>query len=480
MASLLRETPLNDEQRESLDIMEASANHLLNLINEILDLSKIEARQMELEHAEFDLRVCLEQALENIAADARRKQLQMSCTVASDVPTALIGDAGRLQQVLINLLGNAVKFTNAGEISVSVSQDFISRERSDREIAARNDNANLHFAVRDTGIGIPPDKHALIFEAFRQADGSTTRHYGGSGLGLTISRQLVELMGGRIWVESEIGKGSTFHFVVPLEINLRMPSVATPARTPTATRAMRILLVEDNFAAQVVGKRVLEKAGHCVAIATNGKEALDATQRDAFDLVLMDVEMPVLDGLEAIRQIRAREKTTGTHLKIISLTAYAMKEDRARCLAAGADGYLAKPLSPARLFAMLADSVPPAPTSEPVQAVVDLNVALETTDGDRELLQEGVTIFFGEDYPREMVQLRAALARGDAEGVRKSAHGLKGALASLGSRSARELARQLEFLGRDNQLADAPRLLREFEIEIGRVAEFYGVSAPKV
>jgi PAS domain S-box-containing protein len=471
MSSLLRETPLNDEQSESLEIVQSSANHLLNLINDILDLSKIEARQMELERIEFDLRACLDQAIENIAAEAHRKHLQTSCVSASDVPTALIGDPGRLQQVLINLLGNAVKFTNAGEISVTVDVE---------STTTHYPLTTLHFTVRDSGIGIAPDKQSLIFEAFRQADGSTTRNYGGSGLGLTISRQLVELMGGRIWVESEVGKGSAFHFSVPLEINSRASVSPAPISAPTQDRAMHILLVEDNLAAQIVGKRMLEKIGHRVEIATNGKAAVSATERAMFDLVLMDVEMPVLDGLTAIRQIRAREKEIGGHVKIISLTAYAMKEDRERCLAAGADSYLAKPLSPARLAAALAGNLPQARAPQVVAPVVDLDAALETTGGDRELLQEGVNIFFSEDYPREIAALRAALARQDADGVRRAAHGLKGALDSFGSRPARDLARELEFLGRDNKLVDAPHQFHQLEKEIERFAEFYGVPAPKV
>jgi CheY-like chemotaxis protein len=298
--------------------------------------------------------------------------------VQPDVPEAVVGDPVRLRQILVNLAGNAIKFTKQGEVVVEVSriEDRGSKIKDGKEqieadvVAGRSSSLDpqpsilLHFAVRDTGIGIPAEKQARIFEAFTQADGSTTRQYGGTGLGLTIASQLVALMGGRIWVESTPGRGSTFHFTAHFATQPDAVEQPAPAELAPAAPAgrLRILLAEDNLVNQRLAIRLLEKQGYQVVLADNGHEAVAALERGGFDLVLMDVQMPELDGLKATALIRAREQGTDKHTPIIAMTAHAMKGDRERCLEAGMDGYLAKPIQPQELWAALA-RLAPAPAS---------------------------------------------------------------------------------------------------------------------
>jgi CheY-like chemotaxis protein len=484
MTDLLLETDLNSEQRDYAGMVRASADSLLTVINDILDFSKIEAGKLELEDIDFRLRGSIEPTLKTLALRSHQKGLELNCIVEHDVPEALAGDPGRLRQVLINLLGNAVKFTEKGEVNLKVQRESVDEE-----------TACLHFLVEDTGIGIPQEKQEGIFEAFTQSDGSTARRFGGTGLGLTISRQLVQMMGGRIWVESTPGEGSTFHFTTrfgvskcaaapePLEkaqlkgmpvlvvddnltnrrilevllsgwgmkptlaadavealgtiaqaLELKQPFslVLTDANMPgmdgfsltekirtksgmsSATimmltsagqrgdaarcrelglagyltkpvgqselldailrvtgsnrseakpalvtrhslreesKSFRILLAEDNPVNQTLAMRLLEKHGHIVAIASNGVEALEQLENDSFDLVLMDVQMPEIDGFEATARIRRREVKTGAHIPIVAMTAHAMQGDKERCLAAGMDGYVMKPINVKDLLA---------------------------------------------------------------------------------------------------------------------------------
>ncbi len=486
MTELALATELNREQREYLEIVKNSADSLLTILNDILDFSKIEARKLELEQMDFDLRTTIENAAGTMAAKAHAKGLELTCRIKPDVPTALVGDPTRLRQVLMNLTGNSIKFTNRGEIAIRV------------EVAEESEEAVLlAFFVTDTGMGIPSDKISLIFESFRQADGSITRTYGGTGLGLAISKQLVELMGGDIQVESEPGKGSTFRFTsrfglakkpitskprpavhdltgirvlivddnatnrqifkemaeswgleaseakdaeqaveimdsasrdaCPFDIMLldcSMPgtdgfslarkvntldqerrtriilltsmgekgdisrckelgiagyllkpirqselleaitmalgykareeeTVITRHLIQDARKRMKILLAEDNATNQKLALRLLEKRGHSVVIANNGKEALAKLEDDIFDLILMDIQMPEMDGLEATGLIREKEKRKGGHVPIVAMTAHAMKGDRERCLEAGMDDYVSKPINPGELFAAI-------------------------------------------------------------------------------------------------------------------------------
>jgi signal transduction histidine kinase/ligand-binding sensor domain-containing protein/CheY-like chemotaxis protein len=344
MTRLALDTPLTGEQREYLDMVQRSADGLLSIIDDILDFSKIESGRFELDPAPFALRTALQETLNPLALRAREKGLHFDLEVDPLVPDALVGDCGRLRQILINLVANAIKFTRLGSVTVTVGLDG----------PQDGDQAMVHFAIADTGIGIAPEKHALIFEPFRQADGSTTREFGGTGLGLAICGTLVQVFGGRIWVESGTS-GSTFHFTAPLGRGsvaaAVAPSVPSAAHEPRVS--LRVLLAEDNRINQMVAKRVLERWGHHVVIAETGRAAVAAHARQKFDVILMDVQMPEMNGFEATAAIRAAEGTSIEGTPIVAMTAHAMKGDRERCLAEGMDDYVSKPIDPAILSAVI-------------------------------------------------------------------------------------------------------------------------------
>lgn len=347
MADLLSDTPLTDMQKEYLDMLTVSANNLLDVINDVLDMSKIEAGHLEIEKAEFDLRDVVELVAVALGARASKKDLELLYKLKSDVPRYILGDSTRLRQILINLASNSIKFTEKGEIVVNV------------EILERNgDDIILHFSVKDTGIGISKERLSKIFESFTQADSSTTRKYGGTGLGLTISKQLVEKMNGKIWVESEMGKGSTFHFTIrSLAVEKPEEKKETPEKRAIESalkgKPLEVLLAEDNIINQKVAVRILEKQGWQVTVANNGKEAVEISAKSEFDLILMDVQMPEMDGLEATVKIRKREEGSDKHIPIIALTAHAFEEDKKRCLDAGMDRYATKPIKIRELFAVI-------------------------------------------------------------------------------------------------------------------------------
>ena len=325
LTALTLETDLTPEQREHLMLVHRSGLTLLGIINDILDLSKIEAGRMDLDPELFGLRGSLDRGLKTLALQADQR-LEFAIRVADDVPDGLVADWSRLLQILVNLVGNALKFTDEGHISVDVR---LEQRNADRIV--------LRFTIDDTGIGIPADRQDAVFEAFRQADGSTTRRYGGTGLGLTISRRMVELSGGRMWLESAPGRGTTFHFTMPATLAGR--DVVAFADGPT-----RMAATSDRTA-----MRLLEKMGHSVSLARTGREALAALERDELNLAILDVQMPEVDGIEATTLVRAKEQQTRRHLPIIAMTAHAMVGDRERCLRAGMDGYVPKPIDPAAL-----------------------------------------------------------------------------------------------------------------------------------
>jgi signal transduction histidine kinase/CheY-like chemotaxis protein len=347
VTDLLLDTALDPEQREYAGLVKSSADSLLSIINDILDFSKIEAGKLELESTVFNLRECMAESIKMLAVRARQNGLELTCEILPEVPERVVGDLNRLRQIIINLVGNAIKFTARGQVGLRISLD-----------SQTPDNFQLHFVVTDTGVGIAEEKQKLIFEAFSQADGSTARKFGGTGLGLSISTRLVALMGGKIWVQSALGHGSQFHFTGSFGAASRVVeavSSSAPLQLAAAKthKRLRVLLADDNAVNQKIAMRVLEKHGHHVTVAADGRQALAALDRATFDVVLMDVQMPEMDGFEATAAIRGHERETGNHIPIIAMTAHAMPGDRERCIAAGMDSYIAKPLKPPELIELL-------------------------------------------------------------------------------------------------------------------------------
>jgi len=612
MTELVLDTELDGEQRNYLNLAKVSADSLLSLINDILDYSKIEAGKLEIDAIDFNLGDSLGDTMKTLSLRAHQKGLELAFEINPDVPDALVGDPGRLRQIIVNLVGNAVKFTEQGEVVLHV--ETTSRTQ---------DDIHLHFTVADTGIGIPAEKQTTIFEAFKQADGSMTRKHGGTGLGLSISSKLLELMGGRIWVESDAGQGSRFHFIVCFGLQKKPPRTIVP-RDPTTLRDMRvlvvddnatnrqillrmlenwhmtptavdsgakaivtlreakgigrtfplilldaqmpdmdgfalaeaikrnpdwrtatvmmlssagqrgdaircrelgiaayltkpvrqtelldailialgtrterkttpalvtrhtlrenrnhlhILLVEDNAVNQLVALRLLEKYGYTVGVAGNGKKALDALEKGQYDLILMDVQMPEMNGWEATQAIREKEKITGAHIPIVAMTAHAMKGDEERCLAAGMDAYLTKPIRTQELLAVLDEvgshkvgtQVPfNSPSSRPTTDAIDLMATLERLDGDQGLFQE-IAQVFKEDCPKIIEKMRRAIVVHDAKSLEGCAHTLKGSSANLGALAVSEAAGEIERLARTDNVESTSGQFRVLQEELERV-----------
>jgi PAS domain S-box-containing protein len=603
---LLRSTELNKEQHQYVNMSKASAETLLSVINDILDFSKIEAGKVVLENTDFELRMMLEATLEAISVSAHRKGLELNYEVSPGVPTALIGDAGHLRQVLLNLFSNAVKFTEHGEIVLRV----------DVEVEGKKE-VELHFSVRDTGIGIPKEKQDILFRPFEQVDGSNQRKYGGTGLGLSICKQLVAMMGGRIWFTSWAGEGSVFHFTARFEkqpvdgqgdslpgikpevqgtrlllvddnatsrivlrnilnewgcqvteadngpsavkelentrgtsqtfnlilldsempamngftvaekithglsqknnVIMMLPSIhisddfakcqelgisnylvkpvkkselqkmiskalglvktdsnpgppAMPANSSGDISPLHILVAEDNNTSQIIAKKMLEKAGHTVQIAGTGVEAVRMLKEGAFNLVLMDVEMPEMSGLEATRLIRKSENDTKHHIPIIAMTAYAMKEDKEKCLEAGMDSYISKPVNLDELYEIIKSfSIKKAG----VFPAVDIETALKFVGGDKDILTDVLHIFLEEDYPEQVKKIKEGINQHDAQVVKAAAHSIKGAVRSLGGTIAGNTALRLEEMGRNSDLTGVEPTLQKLEQEIKEFSEYY-------
>jgi PAS domain S-box-containing protein len=607
MTELALDTRLTPEQREYLSLVKSSAESLLRLINEILDFSKIEAGKLELEQTEFRIRNLFNETLKTLAMRAHKKNLELVARVSPQVPRTVVGDPTRLRQLIVNLVGNAIKFTEKGHILVEAE--------AEGEFA---DGIQLHICVSDTGIGIPSEKRQYIFESFAQADGSMTRRFGGTGLGLTISRRIVEMMGGRIWLESEVGRGSAFHFTVNLkrpaapepvperperealrnlpilvvdddtnrrilgemllnwdmnptlaeggasalnelkaaqENGLSFPVVLVDAQMPdmdgfelireirenphlvgsiilmltadrhltdaarcrelgvqvfltkpvgqselldaillalgariveesaegtpsslvntSRGRRLNVLLAEDNSVNKRLAVRLLERAGHRVVVATNGQDVLQALNEvpsPRFDIVLMDVQMPEMGGMETTAEIRHREEVSGGHLPIIAMTAHAMHGDRERCLAGGMDGYISKPIRARDFFAEIARCLhetgshsptienPPQPEAE----VLDQDLLLQRVEGDRELFAEMIGLFL-KDAPRSLESIRAALGRGDMRTLEQAAHCLKGAAGNLAAQPVANVTSQLERNAREGNAGAAQNDLASLE-----------------
>jgi PAS domain S-box-containing protein len=612
MTELALDTPLSREQREYLNRVKESADTLLILINDILDSSKIEAGRLSLDIGEFDLQDTLSNTMRALASRADEKGLELTWETLPDVSARLVGDPGRLRQILVNLVGNAIKFTERGEVDLRV------------EIESQGEDwTALHFCVTDTGIGIPREKQQRIFEAFMQADSSTTRKYGGTGLGLAISSRLAKLMEGQIWLESEPNKGSKFHFTAKFglvtgpqpqpaakaKVNLQgtpvlviddnatnrrileamlkcwsmqptlvergheglvamrrakdmgktFPLILLDAQMPgmdgfmvveklkedptlagsaimmltsagqrgdaarcrelgisaylvkpirqselleaillvlgqpflrkdhpdlvtrhtirEARRKLRILVAEDNAINRELVTRLIQKHGHTGMAVTTGREAVDLLDKDAAncDIVLMDVEMPDMDGFQATAIIREKEKISGKHIPIIAMTAYAMKGDRERCLAAGMDGYVPKPIRHQELFETiqtLVMDVPNIPTNappeKPLVEVLDEALLMSRVDSDPQLLRDLVDLFL-EDCPRLVDEIRVALDRKEAKAVERGAHSLRGSTGNLAAKMASEAALKLERLTHAGDLVNAESALQELECQLERL-----------
>jgi signal transduction histidine kinase/ActR/RegA family two-component response regulator len=348
MTALALDGPLTPPQAECLETIRSQAESLLTIVNDILDFSKIESRRVQLEAVPFTLAHAIDEVVKPLAMRARQKGITLTSAIGDGVPSRVVGDPVRLKQILTNVVSNAVKFTEQGSVALDVTAD----RRADGRVM-------LHLFVADTGIGIPAEKQAAIFEPFRQVDGSMTRRFGGTGLGLAIASTLVALMGGRIHVDSAPERGTTFHITMPVVAaadNVQTESAVSAAVALSARRAAaparpaRILVAEDNIVNQRVAAALLTKRGHTVTVVNNGREAVDALQRERFDLVLMDVQMPEMDGYEATAAIRLMEQDTGQRVRIVAMTAHAMSGDREHCLAAGMDGYLSKPIDQRTLY----------------------------------------------------------------------------------------------------------------------------------
>ncbi len=520
MTDLALRAELDPTVRDYLETAHESAHTLLGLLNDILDFSRIEAGRFELEHAAFSLRSTMDQTVKTLTPRAHEKGLKLICDVSGQVPDRLIGDALRLRQVLTNLIGNATKFTHQGEIVVRVKAEGAeSREQgagsrdeglgtSDRPDASSSipDPSSLishpssliphpssliphpsspvaiHFSVSDTGIGMSPQELERIFTPFVQADASTTRRYGGTGLGLSISKSIVEMMGGRLWVESQPGQGSMFHFTAQFAIGpdaelvpLEQPS---EERVPLekAARTLRILLAEDNLANQKVAMHFLGQRGHTVEIAHNGSQALEKISQQPFDVVLMDVQMPEMDGFEATAAIRALPDLSKAKMPIVAMTAHALKGDQERCLAAGMDAYLSKPIDAGELIATverlgevgLGSSAYPKTqdlgSPQPAGGVFSLEQALSRC-GERSIFAEMVKYFFEEADPL-LETMRAALLSGNAMEMRNAAHRLKGTACYLGAPDTMDATQRVEQAGAAGDLSGAAELIQQLEQQI--------------
>ena len=609
MTELCLDTELTPEQRDYLATVHDASNSLLRLLNDILDFSKIEAGKFDIDAVNLSLRSCLDVTMKTLAIRAHEKGIELASHLPADVPDALVGDPARLRQIFVNLVGNAIKFTQQGEVIVR------------GELQAQSEDAVvLHFTVTDTGIGIPIEQQQQIFDAFTQADSSTKRRFGGTGLGLAITAQLVEKMDGKIWVESRLGSGTTFHFTVRLQrqqgeqsqahsppwpgnladmpvlivddnttnrrileetlrnwrmkpstvdsgrraieqleaaareermfplvlLDAMMPDMdgfdvakrikespelaratimmlssadrmedaqrcrelgvarylnkpisqsdlhdailtvvggqfveadaaATVADLPPPKQSLSILLAEDTPANQKLALRILEKRGHRVTVAGNGREAVETLARQPADLVLMDVQMPEMDGFEATAAIRQRERIGGRHVPIVAMTAHAMSGDRERCLQAGMDDYIAKPLDARQLVEIVEKLC--RPRNEPIMRVgvadgsasaMSFQGALKRLEGDVQIFKE-LAGFFLRDAPGLVTSVQDSIARGDADSLRHSAHRFKGLVSNFDAHEAVELAAKLEFFGRDRQLDLAKPVCGRLEGEVQKL-----------
>jgi signal transduction histidine kinase/DNA-binding response OmpR family regulator len=454
MTDLALLTDLTDEQREYLEMVRSSGQSLLILLNDVLDFSKMEAGKAALHPREFELRPSVEEALKPLALRAASRGLEFDCRITEDVPQFVIADSERFRQILLNLVGNAIKFTPSGSVKVRIDRAFQDRPQL------------LRVLISDTGIGIALERQEAVFEPFTQADGSLTRRFGGTGLGLSISAKLVEMMGGRLFVSSVPGSGSTFATVLSFPLAAPILAASVPEEAPKAepvrTVRARVLVAEDSPSNQFLVKRLLERAGHTVTIAATGREVIELIRREEFDVILMDLQMPEMDGLEATGTIRQMENDTGKHLPIIAMTAHAMPGNREQCLEAGMDAYLSKPVQAAELLHVIETA-----TASRVD-VLHYAAALDRVGGDFQLLQEVAQLFLDE-YPETLERIRHGMEQGSAKDVEHEAHTLKGSVANFEAAATVRAALALETLGRSGSLEHGMGLYQALTRELDRL-----------
>ncbi|MEH1968725.1 MAG: ATP-binding protein [Nostoc sp.] len=499
MASLLLNTELTAEQQDFVETIYTSGNSLLKIINDFLDFSKIQSGNLELEEEPFGLRNCINEALYMLAPTAREKGLKLTFLDTPQLPTTIVGDITRLRQVLINLLSNAIKFTETGSIEVSV----ITPKNSNINHSSAANTDEIQFSVKDTGIGIPRDRLERLFKAFSQVNSSITRQYGGTGLGLAICKQLCELMGGRIWVESELNVGSTFYFtiaasVIPEETEARSQelfllssrkSIPLSSSLSLDSHKLRILLTEDNLVNQKIALKQLQSLGYSADVAGNGKEALELLEKIPYDLILMDCQMPVLDGLETTKEIHRWSESSfasGRRPVVIAMTANAMKQDKQMCLDAGMDDYLSKPVMKENLAATLehwknvifrAKEI--AATEQTVFTTdvgsVDLPIDWERlhqlSENNPEFELELLQIFVEDTQPRLEV-IKIAIATYDFEQLAHEVHQIKGASANIGVTTMHLVAEKLEQLAHNQERRGTTNLISQLEEFVKRIQEF--------
>ncbi|MCA9198431.1 MAG: PAS domain-containing protein [Planctomycetales bacterium] len=465
LTDLALESNLDEMQREYLTTVLSSAESLLGIINQVLDFSKIEADKIELEKVVFDAHELIVQSAKTFGFRAEEKGLSLEWNIDRQVPRQLIGDPTRFRQVLVNLIGNAVKFTSAGSVTVRAS--------ANRREA---DHVELQLAVTDTGIGIAPEKLDLVFEEFQQADSSTTRQFGGTGLGLAISARLCKLLGGRCWVESTLGTGTTFYFTAQFGVRSdqreELPSdISGRNQQQTLPPGLRILLAEDGAANQMLVVGILQRFQSQVYVAGDGEEAVRLAQQHPFDVILMDVQMPNKDGLQATKEIRHQPGPNQT-TSVIAITAHAMDEDRQRCLNAGMDAFLTKPVRKQALVDAILDVLPnldSAPTddddlsfeindSPPAAIPVEWQTALDSLDGDADLLRTVAQACLGELQQR-LNEMKTAIQQQDATSLQRAAHSLKGSTRLFDNHQIEDVAVRIENAAKANDFAVAESLL---------------------
>jgi PAS domain S-box-containing protein len=460
MARLLMDTSLDTTQHEYAEIIRRSGRELLGVVDAILDFARAEAGRLEMEDGEVDALRIIEEACTSVAEEAAAKGLHVTSLVADEVPRQLRGDGARLRQVLVSLLGNAVKFTSSGTVVVRAGL-----------VRGSTDGTVLRFEVADTGIGLDAATQARLFQPFVQADGSATRRYGGAGLGLALCRRIVSAMGGQIGVRGEPGQGSTFWFTV----RLSRPDAGALATTPEARRGGRVLVVEDNTVNQKVAVAMIESLGYGAEAVGNGIEAVEACARQTYDAILMDCQMPQMDGYKATAFIRQREGLSH-RTPIIALTASVTPEDRQRCLSAGMDDYLSKPVPREALASTLRKWIPTVGVPPPVETAATPSTltashplrVLEAHAGPR-ALAEVIDVFL-QTIPRRLDDLRQAHTRGDAESIRAVTHSLKGAAAQIGARGMADICVQIEALVRGGDVSALGDLLTALESDYAVVS----------